>query len=178
MKKAGLAFRLLLVMGLAALAGCATLTPDPVPARVQLGGVDTDVKALQEWRQEARLEQESQARDIEQLRKQLKDLESAFREHQQSVRVQIQDLEVARERDKKEIVDELAKKLATMQSVLAPPAPSPAAQKSGYEHVVKAGENLSEIAKAYKVSLDAILKANQLKDGNQIRVGQKLFIPD
>lgn len=167
-----------LVLCLAGLAGCATLTPDPVPARVPLGGVDTDVKALQEWRQEARLEQETQARDIEQLRKQLKELDSAFREHQQSVRVQIQDLEVARERDRQQIVAELAKKLAAMQNVLAPPTPTPAAQKSGYEHVVKAGENLSEIAKAYKVSVDAVLKANNLKDANQIRVGQKLFIPD
>ncbi len=164
--------------GLLVLSGCGTLTPDPAPASVrEAGGVETDVKALQEWRQEVRLEQENQARDIEKLRKQVNDLESAFREQQQAMRVQIQDLEMAREQDKKFIIEELTRKLVGLQGAVSPPAPSNAA-KTGYEHVVKSGETLTDIAKAYKVKPDAIIKANGLKNANSIRVGQKLFIPD
>ena len=48
---------------------------------------------------------------------------------------------------------------------------------SGYEHKVEAGQTLSEIAKAYGVSMKKIIEANKLK-GDVIRVGQILFIPD
>ncbi len=168
--------------GLLVLAGCATLTPDPVttsarePADPGLAG---EVKALQEWRQEARLEQESQAREIEALRKQVRELDAAFRENQQAVKVQFQDLEASREQDKKFIVDELTRKLVSVQGSLIPPAPPVGGgSKAGYEHVVKTGETLSVIARGYKVDMAAILKANKLKSANSIRVGQKLFIPD
>jgi LysM repeat protein len=166
-------------IGVATLAGCSTLTPDPVPASVREAdfGVKSDVKSLQEWRQEVRLEQESQAKDVEQLRKQVRELEMAFQELQQTVKVSLQDLEVAREQDKKFIIDELSRKLAGLQAA-APPAPVNGAAKSGYEHIVKPGDSLSKIASAYKVSMDAILKANNLKSANSIKVGQKLFIPD
>lgn len=164
-------------IGLLALAGCTTLTPDPAPATVRDDRLVSDVKALQEWRQEARLEQESQAREIEQLRKQVSALDAAFREQSQGLRAQMQDLEVGRERDKKFIIDELTRKVLALKTDLVPPPP-PAANKSGYEHVVKAGETLTDIAKAYKANVDAIIKANSLKNANSIRVGQKLFIPD
>lgn len=53
-----------------------------------------------------------------------------------------------------------------------------AKQKSGYEHIVEAGQTVSAIAQAYKVSVKSILRANNIKDPTKIRVGQKLFIPD
>lgn len=167
-------------VGFAVMTGCSTLTPDPVPAYVRDAdtGVKADVKSLQEWRQEVRLEQDSQAKDVEQLRKQVRALESAFGEFQQSVKVSLQDLEVAQEKDKKFIIDELTRKLVGIQAAVTPPAPPPAPAKSGYEHVVKPGESLSKIASNYKVSMESILKANNLKNGNSIKVGQKLFIPD
>lgn len=56
-------------------------------------------------------------------------------------------------------------------------APSSGRAAVGYEHVVEAGQTLSEIAQAYKVRVDAIVKENGLKDAGSIRVGQKLFIP-
>ncbi|MFO7535407.1 MAG: LysM peptidoglycan-binding domain-containing protein [Kiritimatiellia bacterium] len=180
MKKAFLTRLLGAGIGVATLAGCSTLTPDPVPASVREAdfGVKSDVKALQEWRQEVRLEQESQAKDVEQLRKQVRELEMAFQELRQTVKVSLQDLEVAREQDKKFIVDELSRKLAGLQAAITPPPPAAGAAKSGYEHIVKPGDSLSKIAGAYKVSMDAILKANSLKSPHSIKVGQKLFIPD
>ena len=44
-------------------------------------------------------------------------------------------------------------------------------------HKVKKGDNLTEIAKAYKVTVPAIMQANGLSNANQIRVGQVLKIP-
>jgi nucleoid-associated protein YgaU len=50
--------------------------------------------------------------------------------------------------------------------------------QSGYEHTVGPGQTLSEIAAEYKVTVDAVVKANNLRDPNAIRVGQTLFIPE
>lgn len=49
---------------------------------------------------------------------------------------------------------------------------------TGYEHEVKPGQTLSEIAAVYGVRAQAIIEANQLTNPNAIRVGQKLFIPE
>jgi len=43
--------------------------------------------------------------------------------------------------------------------------------------VVKPGENLFRIGKAYDVSFEELAKANRLKDASQIYVGQRLLIP-
>jgi LysM repeat protein len=50
--------------------------------------------------------------------------------------------------------------------------------RSGYEHKVERGQTLSEIAKGYGTTVDAIMKANKLPNASAIRVGQVLFIPD
>lgn len=78
-----------------------------------------------------------------------------------------------------QIVEDLAQRMAKLQKQqAAAQAKQQAAQKSGYEHTVEAGQTVSEIAKAYKVSVQSILKANKITDPTKIRVGQKLFIPD
>ncbi len=45
------------------------------------------------------------------------------------------------------------------------------------EHSVRKGETLTEIAQAYKVTVQAIKDANKLDNANSISVGQKLQIP-
>ena len=57
-------------------------------------------------------------------------------------------------------------------------APVSARSGSGYEHKVERGQTLSEIARGYGKSMDAILKANKITNPSTIRVGQILFIPD
>ena len=52
-----------------------------------------------------------------------------------------------------------------------PPTPTPVV------HVVQSGESLTLIAKQYGVTVDAIVKANQLPDPDSIYVGQSLIIP-
>ena len=45
-------------------------------------------------------------------------------------------------------------------------------------HVVQPGDNLTQIAERYGVTIDAILRANQLENANRIYPGQRLVIPD
>jgi len=56
-------------------------------------------------------------------------------------------------------------------------AAPPAKHVHGTYHVVRAGENLYRIAKAYDVSHVELARLNRLRDAGQIRVGQRIFIP-
>ena len=61
--------------------------------------------------------------------------------------------------------------------------PTPTTPQNGYEYVVKSGDTLGLIAKAYreqgvKVTTAQILKANPGLDANKLYVGKKIFIPD
>jgi murein DD-endopeptidase MepM/ murein hydrolase activator NlpD len=56
-------------------------------------------------------------------------------------------------------------------------APAPLAPKGGIYHVVKPGETLYRIGRAYDLNYAELARVNRLRDPNQIRVGQKLFIP-
>ncbi|MDD5597085.1 MAG: LysM peptidoglycan-binding domain-containing protein [Victivallaceae bacterium] len=76
------------------------------------------------------------------------------------------------------VADQTAK---TVNSIAAQsvPKPSPASGPAAgayYKHKVAAGETLSAIARAYKVSVTEIKEANNIK-GHIIRVGQILHIP-
>ncbi|MCD4690091.1 LysM peptidoglycan-binding domain-containing protein [bacterium] len=48
---------------------------------------------------------------------------------------------------------------------------------TGYEHEVKRGETLATIASQYGVTINAIVRENNLANPDVISVGQKLFIP-
>ena len=60
---------------------------------------------------------------------------------------------------------------------------APATPQKGYEYVVKAGDTIGLIAKAYReqgvhVTTTQILKANPGLDASKLYVGKKVFIPD
>ena len=57
-------------------------------------------------------------------------------------------------------------------SVPPPPAPG-----YGLYHVVRPGENLYRISKAYDVSIEELARANGIKDPKLILSGQRLLIP-
>jgi lipoprotein NlpD len=56
-------------------------------------------------------------------------------------------------------------------------APAPPSVKGGIYHVVKPGETLYRIGKAYDLNHSELAHLNQIRDPNHIRVGQRLFIP-
>lgn len=56
-------------------------------------------------------------------------------------------------------------------------APNAARQGQGIFHVVKPGENLFRIGKAYELSSAELARVNGIRDTRQIRVGQRIFIP-
>jgi LysM repeat protein len=76
------------------------------------------------------------------------------------------------ERMRKQLVTELSSKMEKIIKTQAAPV------ISGVEHTVHPGETLSEIAKAYGVKSSVIIKANRLKNPDDLQVGQKLIIPD
>ncbi len=78
---------------------------------------------------------------------------------------------------RQELADDLSVRMASMIKQQAASTPV-ARTQSGYEHVVRTGETLSEIAREYRVSSAAIIKANNLSNPDTLRVGQKLFIPE
>ena len=89
-------------------------------------------------------------------------------------------IEQKSEADKREMVTRLSGELdKLMKQASAPQAPAakPAAGTRGIEHVVRSGETLYIISKAYNVSTKTILDANKLQDAGRLSVGQKLFIP-
>jgi len=56
--------------------------------------------------------------------------------------------------------------------------PPPTAKRpSGFYHVVKAGENLYRIGKAYDVPFEELARINGIRDPGQIGVGQRIYIP-
>ena len=61
------------------------------------------------------------------------------------------------------------------RAVSQPPRTAP--RSDGTYHVVKPGENLFRISKAYDVPLAELTRINGLKDGGQIRIGQRILIP-
>ena len=56
-------------------------------------------------------------------------------------------------------------------------APSPAPKRVGIHHVVKKGENLYRIGKAYGIDYVTLARLNRIADARDIRIGRRLFVP-
>jgi LysM repeat protein len=57
------------------------------------------------------------------------------------------------------------------------PAAAPAAKPAKVVHVVQAGENLTKIARQYKIALTELVSTNGITDPNRITIGMKVTIP-
>ncbi len=165
--------------------GCVTMMDDKSLARQQadFDAMQTDIAALKERLNVIQVEQQALARDIETLRRTPRE-DAAARTRLDQIEQQIHALSAAREADRREIVDEISHKVAGLVNASGGSSSSGRSSsgkgggtETGYEHTVKAGETMSAIAQAYKVSVSAVMKANNMKAGDKIRVGQKLFIP-
>jgi len=56
--------------------------------------------------------------------------------------------------------------------------PVPDAEAVGLFHLVKPGETLFSICKAYRADLQEVAEINGISDADMLQVGQKVFIPD
>ncbi|MGI6088040.1 MAG: LysM peptidoglycan-binding domain-containing protein [Kiritimatiellia bacterium] len=173
----------LLCLLLAAInSGCIT-TEDPA-ARMR---EREDLIALQDrlTRTEGRLETlEMEYQRVINNMRELSDGRSESGAQQRSIQTRMDAMEqrlaavdAARERDRQAIVDQLSGRIAEVMRASNRSAASSSGGGVGYEHVVQQGETLSAIASAYKVTVKAIIEANNLQNPDHLRKGQKLFIP-
>ena len=84
--------------------------------------------------------------------------------------------------DKKDIYDDISKKIATLLKASSPssaPARSTkrSASQSGIEHVVQSGDYLGKLAATYNTPVALIAKANNIQ-GATIRIGETLRLLD
>lgn len=168
-----------LTVSLTAASGCVTVVDENAMTRQQadMGIIREDIQKLNERLNSVQLEQQNLARDMEALRKTPRE-DAESRARIDDLNRQIRAINAARESDRKQIVEELSRKVAAIVGGSSGSSGSgkSSSTETGYEHVVKTGETLSKIAKEYKASVSAIKQANGLKS-DSVRVGQKLFIP-
>ena len=161
-------------------AGCATFLQDiedrQVRGAVELQRLNVCAERAQEQMAALQQAQEHASREIESLRRELALAAADGERRGADLERRIGAIERGREKDKQEVVDALSRR---MSEVLArqSQAQQPPAGAKWYEHIVKPGETLSEIAKAYGVSVPAIVRANNLSNPDSIRVGMKVLIP-
>lgn len=168
------------------MAGCISLNPEldqtVETQTLQISSVRADIARLKEQVGAIERAQQELYRRLDQGdssdRAEVKQLKASVAQLEQA----LQALETARGHDRQEIVETLGKRVADVMKSQAPPAArgssSPSGKERGVEHIVQAGQTISEIATAYKVSASRIMKANNITNPNSLRVGQKLFIPE
>ena len=116
------------------------------------------------------------------LRDEVKNLRAEIKD----VRDELAQVKADRETLRKQITDDIIARITTLieKQNAKPPVRGNSAssatggKETGRLHTVERGQTLSEIAAAYKSSTDIIVKANNLKNPDALRIGQELFIPD
>ncbi len=164
------------------LSGCTTL--DSQHRREMESRTSADLVALQQ--RTAALQQRVEALEVvreesyahlDHIRTGLKRLEADLARQRSDQATAIQAEAAAREAMRMELVRSLSERITEIMRTHAP-QPKPAQVQSGYEHTVKPGETLSEIARAYGVGINAIIRANNIQRPDSLRVGETLFIPE
>jgi nucleoid-associated protein YgaU len=116
--------------------------------------------------------------ELSKAQEQIAELEKANRD----VKLEMEAAQAAHRKERDALLDEVSKLLAETQSASPDSSGVAASSDEGYEHVVKRGQSLWAIAKAFQdqgvaVTVDDIRKANRLGQNDLLQVGQKLFIP-
>lgn len=156
--------------------GCVTLVDQASMARQEADwdSMCAEIQKLNERINGLQLEQQRLAQEIDTLRRAPRE-DLATKNRLDTLERQLQALGAARESDRREVVAELSRKVAAIVGGSSS-GRGGGSSETGYEHVVKTGETLSAIAAAYKVSVSAVKRANNMSS-DTVRLGQKLFIP-
>lgn len=114
---------------------------------------------------------------------------SGLQEEKTALQKRVEEIEKNAAKDKQALLKEVAAIVASKssgssstQAAAQEEKPPSQVKQEGYEYEVKAGDSLWAIAKAYqdagvKVSVEEIRKANNMGKSQDLRVGQKLFVP-
>ena len=173
------------------MSGC--IGPDPVVTE-RLGTNDRAIQQIQrsfeESTQRTRAQLDAMERDQALLNQRLAALEASntqltrdlasSNDDIKTLNTLIQQLQAGRATDRKEIVDEITKRMNAIMDGIRKQQNSGAGSGpvSGMVHTVRAGETLSQIASAYKVSTAVLIRVNNLSSPDQLKIGQEIIIPD
>ncbi len=141
---------------------------DQAVAEMQRVSAQVDVLASNQEELATRIRgTESLKAEIESLRAEVASLRGALSEIRRDMQSQ-----------RGEIVQDLSKKIASMQPRETKPAAAPRQTYSGpcYEYTVQSGDTLSLIAKAFGTKVQKIKDINGMKS-DMLRVGQKINVP-
>lgn len=180
--------------GLALLSGCQYFDgtpferkPDPKVTKLAISTQQTNNEVRHLAEQMAEMNRNQIELDMRLQRLESKVSGSAASEDISALKRDIQLIRADRDTLRKEITEDLVAridKVVSRSGATTPAVKTPATStssgrpRSGYNHTVEKGQTLSDIARGYGKSIDAIMKANNLKSANVIRPGQVLFIPD
>jgi LysM repeat protein len=184
--------RVFLFLIFALCSGPALLRAQDAATEERLNKLAAQIEVLIEAKDQQNRKIEQLARAIENLQAQASkpDPGYASQEDLKLLADKLKEVDRKRQEDNERILDmiktEIPKILRSGTPRSTPPATipdEPSTPKEGYEHVVKSGETLSAIIQAYrdngvKVTLNQVLRANPGLKPEQLRPGQKVFIPD
>ena len=183
--------KVMLVLFVTAMSGCVTLMDESTVGeqKAEVETLKADVHRLSDQVVEVRqsllkIQEELQGVNNSQS-SEVKDSKSRLDEIERSLKT----VESTHDQMKREIIEDLAKRIEKLGTIagsspgktsgrnggMKPESKKP---ERGYEHVVKPGETLSAIASAYNVSPAVVIRANNIAKPNDLKVGQKLFIPE
>jgi len=139
----------------------------------RLSKLRADVDALQ-------FNQQQIQQDLKQAQAQIDELRragpSASANDLAALDAKVRAIDEAREKDKKVILDQLAKELAAISGARSGTTTQSSGSSNPNEYVVQKGDTLTSIAKNYGVTIAELKKANNLTS-DALKVGQKLVIP-
>jgi LysM repeat protein len=145
-----------------------------------LSDLRADLDQLRERVKTIAVVQEDLTRQLDALGKTTVRDQRASQERLAALDRALRQIEADRAKLQQQIVSDLSGKMAEIikAQTVPPPSVEPPKAMAGYEHVVKVGETLSQIAAAYKVKAQAIIDANNITNPKTLKAGQKLFIPE
>jgi len=175
----------------------------PRVVRAQDAAVEERLNKLSAQIQDLADAKEAQKKRIEELAKQVRDLQEqlgkpnasyASQEDLKQLAGKLQEVDRKRQDDNELILKKIEglgktlggppppKKTAAASPPAAVDASAPPTDGKGYEYIVQSGDTLMAIVQAYrekniKVTIDQVLKANPGLKPEKMHVGQKIFIP-
>jgi len=176
--------KLFMVLGILTVgSGCETLTGQQqrvAQTRVynEVANLKVEIQRLDQRLGGLEAEREVLYAQMAEMQKALSESDSRRHAELISLHAQVTAQAKAQEGVRRELADELSGRMAKILQSQTSSAGVRGGQQAGYAHTVKPGQTLSVIAREYKTTTDAIVKANNLKSANDIKVGQELFIPE